>query len=402
MSTLDTTPTATDILRGLQLLRSPDADERTHGIELLRRMSGDTRVRQVFEFLYENDSDPGVRAQAWQALNAQGPSIPAPVPAAPPALVPSSPQAVSSAQTVSPAQAVVRAPAKTRSATPAPKPISRPAVPSPAPPAEPDRQLFLWNPANTRLVARLAQREKRRQSEGGYGLFVLGGLLMLIIGALWGFVLPDWIDWLEYKRNGVTVEGVISDLPVRTETNGDTYYYAVFQYTLASDTPAPVSSTPVPTEYTARQRISERDHHNLSEGVPVRVTYLPDDPAAAHLKELKNPSNRSRDRLTLGAVALSVVAVQVWLAAIFMRRKRGERPVRGERLILGTVVTCAGTADADDDFYVKIRFRFRTPTGRTITGQASRIRNDLKGAVLPVPDTPVAIHYYNDRTYRLL
>ena len=72
------TPSSTDLLRSLRLIRSAAPEDRKRGIALLSKVHDDPRVNQVLERLYQDDPDPGVRDIAWQALQLLDPSVPHP------------------------------------------------------------------------------------------------------------------------------------------------------------------------------------------------------------------------------------------------------------------------------------------------------------------------------------
>ena len=106
-----------------------------------------------------------------------------------------------------------------------------------------------------------------------------------------------------------------------------------------------------------------------------------------------------RDRLVFGASALAVLAL-MFLSLGMVQRQAWLR--RRRRILPGQIVACTGHVDADGDYKVKIRYRFRTPRGQIITAQTSQIRNDLRRKALPRPGTAVAVYYRNARAYRLL
>jgi hypothetical protein len=115
----------------------------------------------------------------------------------------------------------------------------------------------------------------------------------------------------------------------------------------------------------------------------------------------QNPDDLVRDRLTIGAIGMTVVFVLLVILWI-VRRQRPYLLARGRRLLRGEMVACSGRADEEGDFKLMIEYRFRTPSGSVLVHRASQIRNDLRRVPLPGPGTPVAIYYRNDRSFRLL
>jgi hypothetical protein len=71
-------------------------------------------------------------------------------------------------------------------------------------------------------------------------------------------------------------------------------------------------------------------------------------------------------------------------------------------MVRGEVVKCTGNA-ADDDYYVRLTYRFQSPmSGKTIQ-QAQRLqRDDMDDESLPAPGTPVIVLYRDDKTYWVL
>lgn len=347
----------TDLLHSLQLIRSDDPADRRRGIAGLSTLVDDPRVVQVFEHLYENDSDPGVRDAAWRAINRAGPSIPAPGPAA---------------------SANPPAPAPRRADRPV-KRAAAPARPAPTTRAASSASLFLLEQSNARLVARHLRRSNS-SPRGGRVIAALAGLLLLFIGVLGGLVLPDWITWVRLRQGGVAVQGEV----VEVQAHGNNYS-ALYRFRVAEG-----------DFYTGEQPIEAQDR--LAENSPVQVLYLPDDPAISRLEDEPNPDDARRDRFTTG-LALLVVGLVILAALTGVRRGW---TARRKCVIRGQVVSCSGYRDGDGDYNLKLRYRFRSPSGQRITGQISQIRNDLTGADLPGPGTPVAVYYRSERSHLLL
>jgi hypothetical protein len=386
---------ATYLLRSLRLLRSTDVEDRKRGVTVLSILVDDPRVLKVFEHLYENDPDPGVREMVWRVIDQQGPSIPSPKPdrAAPEAEEPAhtAPEAEEPAHAASEAEAPPRAAPKAEEVEEAetpPAPASQAETIKPIPPPDKPRAptgvLFLLNAANAKFVA----REKRRVANSetaGRTAFGLAVMLLLVVGMLWGLALPDWITWYRLRQDGIVVEGEITSLHAR---NG--HLYVIYRFTVGENEGDGVS-------YTEEQRVSKNTFDKLTENTPVRITYLSDDPKVSRLNK-DNPGNVTRDRLTGAAFGLTVLLILLLFVGFVQRHPYA---LRRNRLIWGQVVSCRGHLDDDGDFSIKLRYSFRSPAGRAIVGQTSQIRNDLNKAMLPDAGTPVAVHYGNDKSYRL-
>jgi hypothetical protein len=350
-----------DILRGIQLIRSIDPAERKHGIHILMAVRHDPRVLQVFEYLYEDDPDPSVRREAWHALTQAGPAIPGPRPVA-----------VAHVDVLP-------------SPDSAPGPDQAAGEPSAAP-AQPRRTLFLLDPVNAGLVARESRRNARRKRSGRIPL-ALAGLLLLVAAVLWALVLSGWLNWYRLRQNGVSVTGQLTGLQAR----GDRYY-AEYRFAVGQGSSA--------AQHTGEQRITREAYERLETDSPVTVTYLPGDPQVSRLDE-QNPGDQRRARLTLAAAGLTVLFAALALLGLGQRRQ-ARRARRGGRVLRGELVECSGRLDEDGDFKIRLRYRFRAPDGQVIDGQTSQIRNDLKDSALPAPGGPVAVYYRRDGVYRLL
>jgi hypothetical protein len=397
---------ADNLLLSLSLIRSEDPNERKRGIQGLTVVRDDPRVRQVFEHLYEKDADLGVRQEAWRAINRVGPSIPAPGPiddtpvSVRPAVV--SPESRGNEKVVdgaptrkksaaAPARPPAQDSARRKADDKRPAAKKRRGQPA-APGRRARRRLFLLNPANARYVATEMRRmaRERRKRQGGRTTLILALLLVAAAAVFAGLTLPEWITWYRLSQDGVERPGTLLALEER-----DGKYYARYEFAPADD--------PDGATYNDEQPVTEDDFANLGEGDAVTVTYVPKAPEISRLAQ-RNPNHDRRDRLTAVAGLLVVGAV----ALLMLRRIRRRRPIpvsvgKGGTVVLqGQVVACSSHVDEDNDFTLKVRYRFKTPSGEIVNTQAGRLRNDLKGARLPKPGTPVAVAYRKDGKYQLL
>ncbi len=352
-----------EVLRSLRLLRSPDPEDRKRAIRFLSTMRSDPRVQQVFEHMYKKDPDPSVRQLAWRAMWPSDPSVPAPAPRqeAPP-----------------PAPAPVPIPADLAP----PPPLARPAARRPARLRRAWRQPFLLNPSNAPLVEQERARRAKRKKTARW-TFRLGALLLLLMAVLWGALVPEWVRWFQFERDGVTVAGMVAE----REQRGDDRYIVRYRYSVGDE------------EYAGEQRVTESAYDTLADGAAVSVRVLPDDPADARL-DADGPEDQFRNWLTAVVAGLTLAALLMLLSAV-LRRRRALRIVP-PAVLTGQVIACEGALDDDGDFKVKVRFRFCAPQGQALTGQARQIRNDLRDRPLPPTGAPVAVYYRHEQSYRLL
>ena len=354
-----TTVSGSEIKRSLDRLRSNDAEERIRGIQGLHDVRDDPRVIQVFEHLYEHDPDPRVRRDAWHALYTAGPSVPAPRPSAP----------VSADNAVNPAPTTRNADDPKSSATG----------------DTTDDGLFLLDPANRSILAR-ERRDSVRRKRRGRGPFVLATALVVVMATLWALAWPALVDWYRLRESGIGVAGTITAL----ERDGGAYRVA-YRFETAHDTE--------PVGHTGAQSVTAAAYNGMSAGDSVTVTYWPDDPAVAQI-DAPSPDHTLRDRMAMAAMAIGGVALL--LASLGLVLRQTARPPR-QRVVKGIIVACTGRADADGDFKVRVQYRFVSPlSGKTLTGQKRRIRNDLRDAPLPDKDAPVAVYFGSDRHYSLM
>ncbi|WP_119065496.1 HEAT repeat domain-containing protein [Aggregatilinea lenta] len=345
-----------NVLESLQLLRSDNPIERKHGIVALSGIIEDPRVLRVFEHLYENDPDSGVRQMAWRAINRQGPSIPAPGPVA------------------APAQADDRPPAPAKAS--APRSTAQP---------EP----FLINPANVRLLA--AQARSQSPWRGGWAFF-LAAVVLLAAGLAWGWVLPGWIDQIQLNRDGVTAAGEVIRLYEQSSDGGSPHYYASYRFTVGEDTERPIVMR-------TEQRITEHDFARLDSGSPIEVTYVSGAPERVRLS-IDTPAAQQRETVTVAAAGLSVAAILLLIIGLL---QHGRAPRMRGRILWGEVVRAVGELDARGRYTVRMRYRFRLPNSKKwVVKQTGRPRSDLDPEDIPQPGTPVVVYYRTKKEHRLL
>jgi len=352
-----------EVLRSLRLLRSPDPEDRKRAIRFLSTMRSDPRVQQVFEHMYKKDPDPSVRQLAWRAIWPADPSVPAPAP-----------------RQESPSFELAPEPTLAELAPPAaaPPPVVRR---SPRHKGRAWRQPFLLNPSNAPLIEQERARRARRKKTARW-TFRLGALLLLLMAVLWGVLVPEWVRWFAFERDGVTVAASITEI-----VEDDDRYTVRYRYPVGEQ------------EYAGEQQLTESAYKALADDETVFATYLPEDPADVRL-DAESPQDRFRNWLTAVVAGLTLAALLMLLSAV-LRRRRALRIVP-PAVLTGQVIACEGALDDEGDFKVKVRFRFRTPQGQTLTGQARQIRNDLRDRPLPPGGSPVAIYYRHEQSYRLL
>jgi hypothetical protein len=152
--------------------------------------------------------------------------------------------------------------------------------------------------------------------------------------------------------------------------------------------------------YEREERVQDDVFRRLNEGQNIPIRYDPADPNIARLEsDLHNNE---------GTGILLFFAALFWLGALWgfaywqvMVRWPTRRLIREGRVVRGEVVTCQGRLDGDD-FTVVLDYRFVAPDGRPIADQKTAERNDLKGAALPGPGSPVLVFCFGSRIHQIL
>jgi hypothetical protein len=157
------TPSSTDLLRSLRLIRSAAPEDRKRGIALLSKVHDDPRVKQVLEQLYQNDPDPSVRDIAWQALQLLDPSV----------ARPDSGQAASSTAPRRPSSGAVPRQSSGRASIPRQSSV---------------RALFLLSPANATFFAKELKRIEHEKRRGRIPLW-LAVIALLVVGLMWAYII---------------------------------------------------------------------------------------------------------------------------------------------------------------------------------------------------------------------
>ncbi len=154
------TPSSTDLLRSLRLIRSAAPDDRKRGIALLSKVPDDPRVMQVLQRLYQADPDPSVRNIAWQALQLRDPSVPRP-------------DVGQAAGAAVPRQSSGTRPSSGRASVPR---------------QTSERALFLLNPSNATFFAKELKRIEHDKRRGRIPLW-LAVIGLLAVGLIWAYII---------------------------------------------------------------------------------------------------------------------------------------------------------------------------------------------------------------------
>ncbi|HLY28427.1 MAG TPA: DUF3592 domain-containing protein [Aggregatilineales bacterium] len=209
--------------------------------------------------------------------------------------------------------------------------------------------------------------------------------------------------------SSVTTHGEVLNLRSTATTVGRTQltYRVTYQFQ-AND------SSPV---FTSEQIVGKDVFGRLREGLPVEVSFVPDNPTLSRLAGMNTDDTARQSNLMLFGIGLVGTLCTLVLAAFQIAALRNDQHLKmSGRLLLGHVNHATGrlkaTSRAFDpkhygaalrgNYFVEVYYRFRTPTNHEIRQRESRKRNDLLNAELPGPDTPLAVLYIDDKHYKLL
>lgn len=179
-----------------------------------------------------------------------------------------------------------------------------------------------------------------------------------------------------------------------TEDCGDdgTCYHLVASYSVAD-------KTGKLRNYTRDDSVSEDEYRRYTTA-PVKVIYLPDNPAVARLV-LGEYNAFWPIALNIGSILLALLVGLGFLWGSWKALVKSVRLARYGQMLWGQLEEIKGEED-DGTYSIKVKYSFANPAGDTLTGKASQIRNDLKKAQLPWSGTPLVVLYTDDKTYKVL
>jgi hypothetical protein len=223
-------------------------------------------------------------------------------------------------------------------------------------------------------------------------------LVAVVLAALAALYAAGQIDAAQrrsddYARRAASAQATIVSRRL-VDGGRDPYDRHYVTYTFAA--PGPDGA---PVQHQREIEVDKDTYDRYVEGSPILVKYLPEDPNTSTLIHLDlAPVDLDLLRVLLVGPAIVAGLVLVWAAWLSLRYSRYQR--RG-RVIQGEVLACTG-GDIGNRYTITLRYKFRTPTGKELTGRTSQVREDLKSAALPKPGDPVGVLYVSDGLYRLL
>ena len=220
------------------------------------------------------------------------------------------------------------------------------------------------------------------------GCLALFFSVSLLIGALLTFAtLSEWYVMEQFKSTGITTQAQVIErysgnfrgirtyfLRLRFENNEQAY------------------------ENRVQVNAAQYSRYQVGEEAPIR--YLPEDPTIVSV-DWENSEDPTFQRILTGFTLIWNVTVLALLLGILGQYRKLLRLALGGKMLTGEIIQASGCNDDPANCKVTIRFRFQSPTGKLLNGEASQTRNDLKN-MLPQRGTPIRVFSRDDRTYMVL
>jgi hypothetical protein len=255
---------------------------------------------------------------------------------------------------------------------------------------------FVLNPDNRPLLEEGAPTSALASSSNRTMIQVMSFVLILGVlftGLMLAVAASEWTTWAALRDSGVQTEATITGRHI-DDSGDNTSYYVSYTY-------QHIPADGDPRTYHHEERVNSATYDSAEQGRRVAALYTPDDPERVTIDvRLEQPWFG-----VVGAGFFLVLFIAVPGAGIFMERRHAQIAQRlreSSSMLPGEVVKCTGNA-ADDDYYVRLTYRFQSPTsGKTIQHAQRLQRNDMGDDSLPAPGTPVVVLYRDDKTFQVL
>jgi hypothetical protein len=261
---------------------------------------------------------------------------------------------------------------------------------------------FVLNPDNRPLLGEGAPttalaEERDGLRDGSFLLFIGSVMFVLFLIIMLIAAIFSWWDLAALYRSSVQIEATVTGRHI-DEGSEHAHYYVSYTYEY-------VRAHGEPQTYARSERVDHATYASATEGAPITVAHTPTDPERASLDLSLAPPWWDLAHVVivpLGMGALPAL-LGVGLHVLARRRLHIVRRLREQSSkAAGEVVECKDTA-TDENYYIKLTYRFQSPqSGKTIQQAHRLLRDDLRQAALPPPGTPVVVLYRDDKTYWIL
>jgi hypothetical protein len=257
---------------------------------------------------------------------------------------------------------------------------------------------FLLHPDNRALMEgrvsyKHLAKDDREKTTRLLALIILFSIIVALF--LIGWTITEWQNWGALRDSGVRTQGVIADRRIDTSGDGTSYHV---RYTYQH---IPPYGDGAPQTFIHERQVSRSFYEHAEQGMPIDVVYTPDDPTVSTLDVGLSPPWQITLFSSLGIPAF--LGIPIFLRHRLARHNDIARRLRqGSRKLLGEVVSCQ--KDLDDDIcVVTLHYRFTSPQSNQMLDDTHVCqRDDLSGARMPAPGTPVIVLYRDDTTFRVL
>jgi hypothetical protein len=248
--------------------------------------------------------------------------------------------------------------------------------------------VFLLNPRHEPFL----RGEDRKLRDTGCGGMILIAFIVLLCTFVFSmFIIAGWNERAArdlLQQSGVSASARIVD---HRESRGrrSTSYYLTYTFLVEQEGAAP-------QEYTVEENVDYGLYNAQRDGATVTITYLPQDPTVARLRD------NGQDGSFLLILGLVLLVLEIWFllyslhGSLRTRRLVWEGELR-EGEIEGSKITRSKSGRT-----LRIKYSMLTPVGTRVTGQQSRLRSDWKNDHPPEPGTKVAVLYLDEKTHRIL
>ncbi len=198
-------------------------------------------------------------------------------------------------------------------------------------------------------------------------------------------------EWWQIQQSGENITAKVMNLRIDEDSDGDTFY-ATYRFSLNTDEGY--------RAYSKTKNVGKQLYYTLEKGGPIAIRYLKSDP---NTSKVGTSESLPGEALALGGFALvwnAIIGTAVW--AFFYNVWLDQQFAAKSQLLSGTLTQVSTLLDSDDDLQLKLTYQFHSPDGDILSGNISRISNDLKGKTMPVIGTPVVVAFLDKKRHRLL
>jgi hypothetical protein len=241
--------------------------------------------------------------------------------------------------------------------------------------------LFLLEPENADFLTGKSKNPTRTFA----GCMTLFMIPFIICGFTFiGFLANEFRIQGDLQQRGIQTTATYIDKDIDDDDDGTTYRLQ-YEYVVNGQ------------HYQRWHNVSKSAYYDTASGSHIDILYLPDNPATSRL-----PTNEIAMSLVIFVLVWNAVVLIIFLLSALKVWDNIQLNRKGQ-LIDGELYDISGSTDGDGDYQITVKFTFFEPdNGEQIHGKTHSQRNDLKGNLLPLPGTRLAIFYLNKDNYRVL